>query len=536
MARPTQEPFPTYPAPELSGGGQSVYPVAIIGAGPIGLAAAIDLALQGVSSVVLDDNDVVSTGSRAICWAKRSLEIFDRLGVGDRMLEKGITWKVGRLFNGDKEVFQFDLAPEDGHKMPAFINLQQYYVEQYLVERAGDFPALIDLRFKNKVVAHEDLGDKVALSIESNHGAYALNAEYVLACDGAGSATRHRMALEFEGQSFEERFLIADIEMETNPFESQDTPERWFWFKPPFHPGQSALLHKQPDNIYRIDLQLGAETDPEEEKRPENVIPRIQQIVGDRPFELEWVSVYSFICAKLEKLVHGRVLFVGDSAHVVSPFGARGGNGGIHDVDNLCWKLAAVIKGQAEPVLLDSYDTERSLGATENITHSARATGFMSPATEIEMLFRDQVLELARTIPFARTLINSGRLSSPCKLPPDAQSLESASTAQPEHVAGYEQVGQVVADAPLPDEEGWLLKQLGATHTLLLVDEPQPNPKVELPTVSVRSGKIIDKRFTKGAYLVRPDQHIMAFWAPGQVSNEVIQSRLLASGWTGHKA
>ena len=175
--------------------------VVIIGAGPIGLAMAIDLALHGIKSVVLDDNNVVSVGSRAICWSKRTLEIFDRLGVGERMLEKGVTWQVGRLFHGDDEVYNFNLLPEGGHKYPAFINLQQYYVEQYLVERAREFTDFIDLRFKNKVITHHDDGDHVEIDIETPDGVYQLSSQYVLACDGAGSATRKRMQLPFEGQT-----------------------------------------------------------------------------------------------------------------------------------------------------------------------------------------------------------------------------------------------------------------------------------------------------------------------------------------------
>ena len=307
---------------------------------------AIDLALRGVASVVLDDNDVVSIGSRAICWAKRTLEIFDRLGVGERMVEKGVTWKVGRLFHGDREVYNFDLLPEGGHKMPAFINLQQYYVEQFLVERARDFPELIDLRFKNRLAGVAKLADGAVVSVETPDGAYRLEADYLLACDGAKSPVRSALGLEFAGQLFEERFLIADIELKA------DLPsERWFWFEPSFHAGQSALLHKQPDNIYRIDLQLGWDADPEIEKRPENVIPRIERVLGRSDFEIDWVSVYAFQCRRLERFVHDRVIFVGDSAHVVSPFGARGGNGGIQDVDNLGWKLAAVLDGQAPQAL-----------------------------------------------------------------------------------------------------------------------------------------------------------------------------------------
>ena len=186
----------------------------------------------------------MSIGSRAICWAKRTLEIFDRLGVGERMVEKGVTWKVGRLFHGDREVYNFDLLPEGGHKMPAFINLQQYYVEQFLVERARDFPELIDLRFKNRLAGVSKLSDGAVVSVETPDGAYRLEADYLLACDGAKSPVRSALGLEFAGQLFEERFLIADVELEADL-----PPERRFWFEPSFHAGQSALLHKQPDNI-----------------------------------------------------------------------------------------------------------------------------------------------------------------------------------------------------------------------------------------------------------------------------------------------
>ncbi|MEM7523112.1 MAG: FAD-dependent monooxygenase, partial [Pseudomonadota bacterium] len=263
------EEFPYVTPGPLTGKADPRHPVAIVGAGPIGLALAIDLALKGVPSVVLDDNNVVSVGSRAICWAKRTLEIFDRLGVADRMIEKGVTWKVGRTRHGDEEIFNFDLLPEDGHKAPAFINLQQYYVEMYLVERCRDFPDLIDLRFKNRVTAVRQTELGAVAEIETPDGDYQLEAEYLIAADGAKSPIRRMLGLEFDGEAFEERFLIADIEMKAD-FPS----ERWFWFEPTFHPGQSALLHKQPDDIYRIDLQLGWDADPDEEKKPENVIPR----------------------------------------------------------------------------------------------------------------------------------------------------------------------------------------------------------------------------------------------------------------------
>ncbi len=541
MTKYTHPEFVSSTPPELNGGpAPDRYPVVIIGAGPIGLAAAIDLALHQVPVVVLDDNNKVSVGSRAICWAKRTLEIYDRLGIGERMIDKGVTWQTGRLFHGDNEVFNFDLQPDTGYKMPAFINLQQYYVEQYLVERAREFPTLIDLRFLNKVTEHTLHADGVTLDISSNYGDYQLQADYVLACDGAGSPTRKRMNLAFEGQTFEERFLIADIEMAQAPFHSDDIAERWFWFKPPFHEGQSALLHKQPDNIYRIDLQLGPDADPDYEKQPDVVIPRIRQIVGDNPFELDWVSVYRFTCARLERFVHGRLLFVGDSAHVVSPFGARGGNGGIQDVDNLAWKLAAVIHGTAPESLLETYNTERIHGSDENIRHSAQATRFMSPVSAMERQLRDEVLSLSKDHPFARSLINSGRLSTPCHLTELGHSAaicndhSTTDAAADSTLPDSSLPGRVAPDAPLQDDT-WLIASLGQQFTLLTVQSnddrdtnnlmaaiaAHPLPPLIQP-LHITNNPIVSERYGDGVFLIRPDQHIAARWSLESITPERI--------------
>jgi 3-(3-hydroxy-phenyl)propionate hydroxylase len=438
------------------------HPVVVIGAGPVGLAAAIDLAQQGVGVVVLDDNDKVSFGSRAICFSKRTLEIADRLGLGDPLVDKGVQWNLGKVFFDDRKVYEFNLLPEEGHKRPAFINLQQYYFEEYMVQRVRDLQeqgAPIEIRGRNKVSAIGTHDDHVTLEIDTPEGSYNLEADWLIACDGAGSPTRQMLGLDFVGRVFEDNFLIADVIMEA------DFPtERWFWFDPPFNKGQSALLHKQPDGVWRIDLQLGWDIDKEREKRPENVIPRIREMLGeDVKFELEWVSIYTFQCRRMEKFRHGRVIFAGDAAHQVSPFGARGANSGLQDTDNLCWKLKLVLDGQADESLLDTYDVERIHGADENILNSSRSTDFITPKSEMSRLLRDAVLDLSEQYEFARPLVNSGRLSLPCTY--EGSPLNSADALNgPERSAP----GSPCPDAPLGD--GYLLPQLADRFTLLTIN------------------------------------------------------------------
>src|ERR1700758_4164375 len=396
-----------HPDQDRAGGQAAEHPVVVVGAGPVGLSLAIDLAQRGQPVVLLDDADRIGEGSRAICFSKRSLEYWDRLGVGQSMVDKGVVWSVGKIFHGNAQLYQFNLLPEEGHKRPAFINLQQFYAEAYLVDRVEQLPS-ISLRWRNKATALEQGNDGVLVSIATPEGSYQLLAAYVVACDGARSSLRQMVGAEVAGQVFEDQFLIADVKME-----AEFPTERWFWFDPPFHAGRSALLHKQPDDVWRIDLQLRPDADPIAEKRPENVRPRIARMLGHDKFEFEWISLYKFQCRRMDKFIHGRVIFAGDAAHQVSPFGARGANSGLEDAENLAWKLDRVLRRQSPVGLLDSYHIERSLAADENIRESTRSTDFMAPNSHQEVRLRKAVLALAKETEFGKRMVNGGRLSVP---------------------------------------------------------------------------------------------------------------------------
>ena len=527
-------------APETDVAAPRRVPLVIVGAGPVGLAAAIDAAQRGQQVIVLDEDNTVSIGSRGVCYAKRTLEILDRLGIGERVVAKGVTWNVGRTFHGEREVFSFDLLPEPGHQRPGMVNLQQYHLEQYLVERAMALPA-IDLRWQHKLVSVQSSQSGVMLEIDTVDGPYRLQANWVIAADGTRSGVRRQLGLDIEGKIFQDRFLIADIVLDGEPLLASRT-ERRFWFDPPFHAGESALLHRQADNVWRMDFQLGWQADPEAEKDPLRVRSRVRAALDSQGlahlgFELEWLSVYTFQCRRMAKFRHGRVLFAGDSAHQVSPFGARGANSGIQDADNLMWKLQRVIEGSAPETLLDSYDVERGAAADENLLNSTRSTDFMTPKSRAARVLRDAVLSLAPDVPAGRALVNSGRLSVPTVLvdsplnTPDSEAFE-----------GWMVPGAPLDDAPVRNAEGsdWLLPHTGQGFVLLHFGAPAAAMTAAVAVLAhgvapVRTLAVLapGERPPTGqawvtdieglaaarcdarpgtTYLIRPDQHVAARW------------------------
>jgi 3-(3-hydroxy-phenyl)propionate hydroxylase len=381
------------------------HPVVIIGAGPVGLCAALGLANHGVPSVLLEADASVCSGSRAICISRRSLEIIERLGALDGFLKTGLAWTGGRSFYRDAQVLSFTMPQDQNQKLPPMLNLAQYHIEQILLERARQRADLIDIRWQTRATGLRADAAGIRLNLATPLGDYALDADWLIGADGGRSFVREALGLELQGTQYEGRYVIVDIQLD-----SERPTERLAYFDPECNPGSTVLVHKQPHGVWRIDYQLRDGEDPVQAVRPEHVMPRIESLLammGERgAWAPIWITIYKANALTLERYRHGRVLFAGDAAHLLPIFGVRGANSGIDDADNLAWKLALRIKGLARDGLLDSYSTERVGAAHENLRHAMKSTEFMAPPSPGFELMRKAVLGLAVRHADVRALIN----------------------------------------------------------------------------------------------------------------------------------
>ena len=385
--------------------------VLIAGAGPVGLAVALGLARYGVRSLLIEADDSVCEGSRAACISRRSLEILQRLGVADAVLAKGLPWTDGHSFYRDHEVLHFSMPHDAQQRFAPMVNLQQYYIEQVLQDRVREVNAgqvgCIEVRWASSVTGLELAPDGTpTLTVQTAQGSYRTQADWLVACDGGQSFVRRALGLELVGTAYEGRYVIIDIELP-----STSPTERRAWFDPPWCRGSTVLMHRQPDDIWRIDYQLRAGESTEAALTPARVQEFVQRHLaaigeGHLPWKPVWTSVYRAGAMTLDAYRHGRVLFAGNAAHALPIFGVRGLNSGFDDADNLAWKLALVINGHARDALLDSYSSERIEAFEINAENAMRSTEFMSPPSRGFDLLREAALSLARAHSPIAKLIN----------------------------------------------------------------------------------------------------------------------------------
>ncbi len=516
-------PFQT--PPELKGE-SPLHSVAIAGAGPVGLTLALDLARRGMQVVLLEDDDTVNRGSRAVGAARRSLEIFERAGAGGRFFETGVSWSGGQSYYRDKLVLDFKIPQAGKLKHPPMISLAQCHVEQYLYEALAQYPNA-SIRWSSTALSARQEGDAVITTVQTPEGRYDMRSSWLVACDGGRSNIRKALGKELEGSSYEGRYLIVDIQMK-----SDEPPGRRVWFDPESFPGATIIMHKQPFDIWRIDYQLRPQDDLDEEVRPERVHQRVDTFlksIGETAdWAIDWISPYRAHSLTLDSYRDGRVLFAGDAAHLVPIFGARGMNGGVDDANNLGWKLAYVAKGWCDASLLDSYSRERVDAARQNIAFARKSTQFMTPPTPGHAVMREAVLSLAVKEPFIRELINPRQVTE-LRMAAGPLRFEDEDG---DAFQGGPAPGAVCPNLPIgaDGERGFLHDVLGRDFTLLLFQQPGApadprGPELDglhkqlglpfaLDVVTLSSPDLcaaFDAR-AGAAYLVRPDGHVAGRW------------------------
>lgn len=535
--------------PEIDGA-TAKHPVLIVGAGPIGMTAALVLARYGIKSVLIDRKDTFNDGSRAICIARPSMHILERIGAVSPFLDKALGWRLGRSYYRGEQIFRLEMPHPANEKYLPMYNLQQQYIEKYLHDAVAA-SSLIDMRWQSELAGIEVHEDSVSARITSPEGDYWLDAFYVLAADGARSPIRSMLGLRLKGDNYEGRYVIADIRMD------HDFPtERRAFFEPAANPGGTVLIHKQPENIWRIDYQLREDESEQEAIKEENIRARVGAILADishtRPWELEWWSVYSANTLCLDDYRHGRIFFIGDAAHIVPIFGVRGLNNGLADAENIGWKLALVLHGEADDRLLDSYSPERRGATLEVFANATKSTRFMTPPTRGWRLAREAVLSLSLRHEFPRGLANPRQMQpytySESPLTPYARRDQefaggpgcgsvalNATLDDGSHLldrAGNGMTAILFCDGHPPADQAALLEQLGRIDkrfVSLVIGSRGPDYGTE--TIVDDDGRVA-RLFAAGPgtlYILRPDLHVAGRWKT-VVPAEVLKTASICLG------
>jgi 2-polyprenyl-6-methoxyphenol hydroxylase-like FAD-dependent oxidoreductase len=351
-----------------------VAPVAIVGAGPVGLALALGLARSGIRSVLLEREPATTEQSKAAGIHVRTREAFRQWGVEDRFLEAGVLRRTLPLHDAAADrgpILSIDFSDlEQEADRPGLLVLEQGTTEALLLDAVRD-SGLCDVQFGAEAVGLDARQNLVRLAVRRGDEFSELDAGYVVGCDGASSFVRDALGLPFDGLTYSLRPMLADVRV-AGPRDGLPWPRirnaaggLTFTFR--LRPGVWRVVRLDRGDP-TADGEVTGDELAGEEVPAEEVAERVDEVLGPGPFEIVWASRFRIHRRASPRFRVGRVLLAGDAAHIHSPAGGLGMNAGVQDAHNLAWKLAAAHRGGDADRLLDSYDVERRAVVAQDVS------------------------------------------------------------------------------------------------------------------------------------------------------------------------
>lgn len=342
--------------------------VLIVGAGPVGLTMAAELARYGVSVRIVDKAAQRTDKSKAIVLWSRTLELLDRTGCGGHFLAAGHKVEAANVVAGAQRMARIDFSGVDGPH-PYALMLPQSDTERLLEEHLGRLGVMPERQ--TEVLSFSQAAHGVTSVLRHPDGLEeTVQADWLIGCDGAHSMVRHSLDQPFSGDTMQTDWILADIHLTGYPLPANEMVTYW-------HEDGVLLVIPMSATRFRVIADLGAS------QGVGPVIPTLEQVQsimdargpgGMEAHDPVWLSGFRINERKVKNYRAGRVFMAGDAAHVHSPAGGQGMNTGMQDAFNLAWKLALVCRGESAQTLLDSYSVERSAVGDEVLKAAGRLT------------------------------------------------------------------------------------------------------------------------------------------------------------------
>ncbi|MBY0278594.1 FAD-dependent monooxygenase [Candidatus Binatia bacterium] len=449
--------------------------VLIVGAGPVGLTAALALTRNGVSCRIVDRNAARTDKSKALVLWSRTLELLDGLGGVERFLDAGMRAHGASLYGHGKRLVHASLDDVDS-PYPFALMIPQSDTERLLEEWVESLGVRIERQVDLRTVA-PDAGGVGATLVHPDGSEETVRTPWLIACDGAHSTVRHQLGLDFTGKAEPDDWILADVFV-AGPIATDEISLYW-------HEHGVLAMFPMIGERFRMIADVGPHPELAQPETP--TLAQAQALLDERgPGGLVlkdpvWLSGFRINERKLAHYRHGRVLFAGDAAHVHSPAGGQGMNTGVQDVCNLGWKLALVHAGRARDALLDTFDVERSEIGERVLRNAAAMTRVATLRSPLAQSLRNHLVPLIASLEFVQARFKATLTELAVDYPTSALNGEHhGAGAHAWLLGGGVLPGARAVDAPLVDPATGAPTTLfatldGTTHTLLLLTGPEPD-------------------------------------------------------------